>query len=103
MPASKSHVAAKAALLAPVGPITAWGVQTALGGEPVTGTVAVFIGALFVTSFVAVQEYDIPYEQEIIDALASADTEETVETAKDVSERAGEYADQHTQGDGDAK
>jgi len=85
-----SRVAAKTALLAPVGPIEAWGVQQLLGGDPVAGAVAVVFGMALVGIFVALQEYDIPYEAQIIDAIATTDPEQTVDTATDVSERASE-------------
>ena len=88
-------MAAKAALLAPVGPIMAWGVQRLLSGQTVVGVTAIIIGAMFTTGFVVVQEYDIPYEEEIIAALESASTDEKVDAAQEASERVGEYAESH--------
>jgi hypothetical protein len=84
----------KAALLAPVGPIEAWGVQQLLAGDAVAGGVAMLIGVLFVGAFVALQEYDIPYEQEIVelieqnpDAFSADNVEDLSEEVSDVSEK----------------
>ena len=96
MPADKRKMALKAGLLAPAGTILPWGVQKALSGEPVVGTAAIVIGTLFIVGFVAVQEYDLPYEDEIVSIIESQDPAETADAAQDVSERVGEAADDYT-------
>lgn len=100
MPASKRRMALKTALLAPAGTIMPWGVQRLLSGEPATGAAAVVIGAIFIFGFVAIQEYDLPYEQEIVDAIADQPPGETAETAKDVSEQVGEQVTDNTEQEG---
>jgi len=94
MPAHKSRMVLKAALLAPVGPIEAWGVQQLLAGDPVAGGVAMLIGVVFVAAFVALQEYDIPYEAEIVelieqnpDAFSADNVEDLSKEVSDVSEK----------------
>jgi len=94
MPAHKSRMVLKAALLAPVGPIEAWGVQQLLSGDPVAGGVAMLIGVVFVAAFVALQEYDIPYEAEIVElieqnpeAFSADNVEDLSKEVSDVSEK----------------
>jgi hypothetical protein len=84
----------KAALLAPAGTIEAWGVQQLLSGDPVAGGVAMLIGVVFVAAFVALQEYDIPYEAEIVelieqnpDAFSADNVEDLSKEVSDVSEK----------------
>jgi hypothetical protein len=84
----------KAALLAPAGTIEAWGVQQLLAGDPVAGGVAMLIGVVFVAAFVALQEYDIPYEAEIVelieqnpDAFSADNVEDLSKEVSDVSEK----------------
>lgn len=89
MPANKSSVAAKTALLAPVAPIESWAVQQLLSGDVATGVAGMITGAVFVAAFVVVNEYDIPYEDEILSAVAASDPEETADTATDVAEAVG--------------
>jgi len=90
MATNKSRMVLKTALLAPVGPIEAWGVQQLLSGDPVAGVTAMVIGALFVGAFVAFQEYDLPYESEIVDLIEqnrdAMDEDDAKQLAKDVSE-----------------
>jgi len=90
MATSKSRMVLKTGLLAPVGPIEAWGVQQLLSGDPVAGATAMVIGALFVGAFVAFQEYDLPYETEIIDLIEqnqdAFDEDDAKQLAEDVSE-----------------
>jgi len=86
MPAKRNRMALKAALLAPVGPIEAWGVQQVLAGETLTGGIAMTIGVLFVGAFVVIQEYDLPYEQEIVDTIVANQDEIDADDVEDVSE-----------------
>jgi len=91
MPASKRKMATKAVLLAPVGPIMAWGVEKLLSGEAVTGGVALVIGTAFTLGFVAVNEYDIPYEDEILSVVADQTTQgEITDTATEAASRVGD-------------
>ena len=94
MPASKSRVALKAALLAPAGTIVAWGVEQLLSGDGVAGVTAMVIGVLFVVGYVGIQEYDLPYEEEIVALIEQnrdALSEESVQDiSKEVSEAASE-------------
>jgi len=99
MPANRSNVVAKTALLAPVAPIEAWSVQQLLQGEIVTGVVGMLIGVIFIGGFVLVNEYDIPYEDEILSVLKDSDPDETAETATDVAERVGNEVEEHTEPD----
>jgi len=93
MPAKKSRVALKTALLAPAGPVVAWGIQKLLGGEPTTGAIAVLLGIGLVGAFVVVQEYDLPYEEKIV-ALIKENSEQLSEDAlKDISEEAAAEAE----------
>lgn len=94
MPAKQSRMALKAALLAPVGPIEAWGIQKVLAGEPLTGGIAVVIGILFVVGFVVIQEYDLPYEQEIVDTIAANDDQLTQENVAELSEDVADRIEQ---------
>lgn len=94
MPASKQRMALKTALLAPAGTVMPWGVQKLLSGEPATGAAAIVIGTLFIGTFVAIQEVDLPYESEIIDTISGLSAGETTETAKDVAEQVGERVEE---------
>lgn len=96
MPARKSRMALKTALLAPAGSLIAWGVQQAIAGEPITGGVAALVGLAFMTGYVVLQEYDIPYEEEIVEIIrANADrldedsVKEIAREASDEAERRG--------------
>jgi len=87
MPASTKRAAAKTVLLGPVAPIEAWGVQQISAGNVTTGLIAMLIGTAFVAAYVVLQEYDLPYESEIISAIDSKTTpDETAEGAQDVAE-----------------
>lgn len=97
MPASKEKMALKTALLAPAGAIMPWGIQQLLSGEPAVGATALLIGTIFIAGYVAIQEYDLPYEEEIIDVIESWDADATEDVAKDVSERVGEKAEDVTE------
>jgi len=94
MPARKSRMVLKASLLSPVGPIEAWGVEQLLSGDPVAGAGAMLIGVVFVGAFVALQEYDIPYEAEIVElieqnpeAFSADNVEDLSKEVSDVSEK----------------
>jgi len=97
MPAKRNRVALKAALLAPAGPVVAWGVQKMIAGEPLTGAVAVAIGMVFVAGFIVIQEYDLPYEQEIIDAITANQEQLEAENVTDVSEDVADRIRQETE------
>lgn len=108
MPASKSRVALKAALLAPAGTIVAWGVEQLLSGDGVAGVTAMVIGVLFVTGYVAIQEYDLPYEDEIVALIEQNRDELSEDSVKDISKEVSEAASERgielsTDTDGDAE
>lgn len=92
MPASKSRVALKAALLAPAGTIVAWGVEQLLSGDGVAGLTAMVIGVLFVTGYVAIQEYDLPYEEEIVALIEQNRDALSEDSVKDISKEVSEAA-----------
>jgi heme/copper-type cytochrome/quinol oxidase subunit 3 len=81
------RAALKTALLAPSGPVFAWSIQTALAGDVVTGLIGCLIGVAMVAGFVVLEEKDIPYEAEIVELIAQADSERA---AKEAAEAAGE-------------
>lgn len=80
----------KTALLAPGGTLLAWAVQMFINGEPVTAGVAGVIGALLIGGFVAVQEYDLPYEDEVVsvigDQVGDSASDEISDSLKDSSD-----------------
>lgn len=89
-------MALKTALLGPAGPLIAWGVQQAAGGDPVAGGVAALVGAAFIVGYVVLQEYDIKYEEEIVkiiranaDRLDEDSVKEIAKEASDEAERRG--------------
>jgi len=98
MPTNKSRMVLKTALLAPVGPIEAWGVQQLVAGDPVAGGVSMLIGAVFVATFVAFQEYDLPYESEIISVIEAnsenLDAEDVQAVSEDVADLTAEMLKQ---------
>jgi len=101
MPARKSRMVLKASLLSPVGPIEAWGVEQLLSGDPVAGAVAMLIGVLFVGAFVAIQEYDIPYEQEIVAAIVNNPDAFNAESVEGLSQEVAEVSEKLEQNDYD--
>ena len=94
MPAKKSRMALKAALLAPAGSILAWGVQQAIAGDAVAGVAAVLIGTAFVAGFVVLQEHDIPYEEEIVALIAQNKDQFSEETVQDISKEVSDAAEE---------
>jgi len=92
MPASKSRAALKAALLAPAGTIVAWGVQQALSGDGVAGVTAIVIGTLFIGGYVVLQEYDLPYEDEIVEIIKQNRDALSEDSVKDISKEVSEAA-----------
>jgi len=101
MPARKSRMVLKASLLSPVGPIEAWGVEQLLSGDPVAGAVAMGVGVLFVAAFVAIQEYDIPYEQEIVAAIVNNPDAFNAESVEGLSQEVAEVSEKLEQNDYD--
>jgi len=101
MPERKSRMVLKASLLSPVGPIEAWGVEQLLSGDPVAGAVAMIVGVLFVAAFVAIQEYDIPYEQEIVAAIVNNPDAFNAESVEGLSQEVAEVSEKLEQNDYD--
>lgn len=73
MPVDKRKVTVKTLLVAVAAPLLVFGVQLVIDGQMVQGAVAVVLGVAAAGVFVAFQEYDIPYEEEIRDLVAEAD------------------------------
>lgn len=94
MPVDKRKVTIKTLLIAVAVPLLVYGIEMFIGGQAVQGGVAVAVGVASVGVFVAFQEYDLPYEQEVRDVVKSADI--TTEDVKDVT---GEVADQLEESD----
>mgnify|MGYP000128983928 CR=1 FL=1 len=86
MPVKKSRVMLKTALLAPAGSLIGWGIQQIVTGDAVTGGVATVIGVGFLGAFVLIQEYDIPYEEELVALIAENKDRFDAETVKTISE-----------------
>jgi len=101
MPAHKSRMVLKAALLAPAGTIEAWGVQQLLSGNPVAGGVAMLIGVVFVGAFVALQEYDIPYEAEIVELIEQNPEAFSADNVEDLSKEVSDVSEKLEQNDYD--
>jgi len=97
MPAHKSRMV----LLAPAGTIEAWGVQQLLSGAPVAGGVAMLIGVLFVAAFVALQEYDIPYEAEIVELIEQNPDAFSADNVEDLSKEVSDASEKLEQNDYD--
>lgn len=93
MPVDNRRAILKTALLAPGGTLMSWGAQMLVDGDPATGGVGMVLGLAFFAGFVLIEEYDIPYESEILELLASQDTEAVVEAGKEASEQAGDEYD----------
>lgn len=89
MPIDKQKVTIKTLLISAAVPLITYGGQMMIGGQTVQGGVAVALGVASVGVFVAFQEYDLPYEEEVREIVDSADI--TTEDVKDLTE---EVADQ---------
>lgn len=89
MAVDSRRAALKTLLLAPVAPIQVWAIRQLVTGEVVAGAVALVIGMAMVGVYVVIQEYDLPYEEEvttIAQQLVTDSTQQTVEEAvKDVA------------------
>lgn len=104
MQAKRSRMALKTALLAPSGSIVAWGVQRSISGDPIAGGVAVVMGIMFVGAYVAFQEYDIPYEEEIVALIEQNKDSLSEEAVQDISQEVSDAAEKRgiDLSDGDA-
>lgn len=94
MPARKSRMALKTALLAPAGSLIAWGVQQAIAGDPVAGGVAAVVGVAFMAGFVVIQEYDIPYESEIVEIIRANGDKLNEDTIQNISKEVSDAAEE---------
>ena len=93
MPVNRQRAVVKTALLAPGGTLLTWGVQMLIDGDPLTGGIGVLIGTLFVAGFVVAEEYDIPYEDEIIALVGSQDPDTIADAGKQAAENISEDVD----------
>lgn len=100
MPVKSRRTAAKMLLLAPVAPIQVFAVQKLVNGEPVAGAVALVFGLGLAALYVAIQEYDIPYEDKILDIAAeNVDPEDVEAVATTGAEVAQETVDDTQESD----
>lgn len=106
MPVNSSRVVLKTALLAPGGVLIAAGLQTALAGDALFGGVVTVAGIALIGGFVLLEEYDLPYETEIVSLIESQvdegdDPEEIADRViamlEDVDERREEFTDSRSE------
>ena len=97
MPVNGKRAVFKTALLAPGGALIGWAVQQIVTGDLFVGGAGLLVGILMIGGFVLLEEYDIPYEQEIANVLEQElqgySQEEVTEIARNVSQRLGEEAE----------
>ena len=87
----------KTALVAPAATLYAWAVQQATAGAYTTAGVAVVVATLMMGAFVLAQEYDLPYEEEIVDVVDDQVTQREVERAgKEASREIADEINQRT-------
>lgn len=86
MAVNKQRAALKTALLAPGTSLVTWGMQLLIDGQLYTGGAGVLVGVAFFAGFVLLEEYDIPYEDEIAEMIASQDNEAVTEAGEEVAE-----------------
>jgi len=104
MSVSKSKTILKTALLAPGGTLLAWGVQQALQGDITVGGVGAAIGLFLVGSFVAIQEHDVPYEDEIVSMIDSyMDGSSSDAVSEELKDASGNLADRINDADDEAE
>ena len=72
MPADSQRAALKAMLLGPATAIVAWGVDQFTAGNQEAGAVAVAMGVAMYILYTGIQEYDMPYEEEIVSIIETA-------------------------------
>jgi hypothetical protein len=84
MPVDKRKVTIKTLLMAVGIPLLVFGIQMFISGQPLQGGVAVAFGVAATGVFVAFQEYDVPYEEDIRALIKSTDI--TTEDVKGLSE-----------------
>lgn len=94
MPVSKRKVTIKTLLMAVAIPMFVFAIQLFTNGQPLQGGVAVVIGVAAIGVYVAFQEYDVPYEEEIRDLVKSTDI--TTEDVKGLSEEVTRQIDERT-------
>jgi hypothetical protein len=106
MPANKQRAALKATLLAPATALLAWGVNQFTAGNQETGVIACAVGALMYLLYTGIQEYDMPYEEEIVSVVTTAGahvtTEDITDAMKEASKEGGSKVGEMTGGDADA-
>jgi hypothetical protein len=106
MPANKQRAALKATLLAPATALLAWGVNQFTAGNQETGVIAFAVGGLMYLLYTGIQEYDMPYEEEIVSVVTTAgatlSTEDITDAVKEASKEGGDRVEDLTDGDADS-
>lgn len=104
MAIKSSRAVLKTALLAPGGTLLAWGVQKFIAGEPVVAAVGGVVGALLIGGFVLIQEYDLPYEEELVDMIGmqvgSGSSDQISDSLKGMSGDVADSLDENYVSDG---
>ena len=88
----------KTVLPAPSAPIYAWAVQQISTGNRTAGFAAVGIATVMLLVYILMQEYDLPYEEEIIDVIdqSGIGQEDVEQAAQNAAERAAERINEET-------
>lgn len=94
MPVDKRKVTIKTLLMAVAIPLIVFGIQMFISGQTLQGGVTVVIGVAAAGVFVAFQEYDVPYEEEIRALVKTADI--TTEDVKDLTEVVARLIEERT-------
>ena len=101
MPVNGKRAVFKTALLAPGGALIGWAVQQVVTGDLFVGGAGLLVGVLMIGGFVLLEEYDIPYEEEIANVLEKElqgySQEEVTEIARNVSQRLGEEVEDRSE------
>lgn len=92
MPVDKRKVTIKTLLISVAMPLVVFGTQMIFDGQTIQGGVVVVVGVTTAGVFVAFQEYDVPYENEIRGILKSADI--TTEDVKGLTQEVSRQVDE---------
>jgi len=104
MPTDTKRTALKTLLLAPVPPIQIWAFRQFAAGDPVAGAIAFAAGVLLTAAYVVIQEYDLPYEEEILsivaDNVAAGDDEAVADAVTEMAEETSDAVSDSRSGPG---
>lgn len=104
MPVDKRKVTIKTLLISASVPLLAFGVERWVANEVTQAAVAFAMGVAFAAVYVAFQEYDVPYEEEIRQIVIDADitTEDLQELSEDMTSQVeSDVSQPEPQGEGD--